>query len=191
MLGSAPGAAIGGEPAGREPPPRPLPPTAPSAPGPNPGPAPRALAGDIGKAPAEGREGQALTHAESGPAFESPCRGPHPGPQGHLPVTAALPRAAHRALPVPEQTASRLKFSLCGRARPGVERLWSCLLSPPPASLTCPRCPSPSPEFRASTRFQKHLGHDTYPPIPKDRIPSVCSSQLLSQLRRPLPQPAP
>lgn len=110
------------------------------------------------------REGKALTRAESDPALQSPCRGPHPGPQGHLPVTAALPRAAHRALPVPGQTASRLKFSLCSRARPGAERLWSCVLSPPPASLTYPRCPSPRPEFRTSTRFQKHLGHDAYPP---------------------------
>lgn len=148
MLGRTPGAAIGGQPAGREPPPRPLPPTAPSAPGQNPGPAPRALAGDFGRR--QRRKGKALTRAESGPAFERPCRGPHPGPQGHLPVSAALPWAAHRAPPAPGQTASRLKFSLCGRARPGAERLWSYLLSPPAARLICPRRPFPSPESRIS-----------------------------------------
>lgn len=89
MLGSAPGAAIGGEPAGREPPPRPLPPTAPSALGQNPGPAPRALAGDFGKAPAEGREGfnpcrvgsrvaKSLPRSTPRPSGSPPCHGRAP-----------------------------------------------------------------------------------------------------------------
>lgn len=83
VLGHAPARRLGtARREGAAAPPSPLPPPRQRR-GQNPGPAPRALAGDFGRRQREER-GRALTRAESGPAFERPCRGPHPGPQGHL-----------------------------------------------------------------------------------------------------------
>lgn len=137
------------------------------------------------KAPAEGREGfnpcQSVPRSNVLATVHTPAlrvtslsrpRSPglHTGLSSHLGRQRVARSSASAAEPGPEPSASGVTFS-------------------PHHRPACPRCPSPSPEPRTGTCFQKHLGHDTFPP--RDPIPSVCSSQLLPQLRRPLPQTAP
>ena len=184
MLGSAPGATIGGEPAGREPPPRPLPPTAPSALGQNPGPAPSALAGDFGRR--QRREGKALTRASrsrvrtSLPRSNTPAlrvtslsrpRSPglHTGLSSHLGRQRVARSSASAAEPGTEPSASGVTFS--PHRRPA---------SPAPAAPPLAQNPEPAHVSRNTLGMtHSHQGTRYHP--------SVCSSQLLPQLRRPLP----